>query len=134
MGELTLTQHLKTCAELAKEFATTIVSQLAQSTVDAIEEIDSIKADKAKATTITIASTSSAWKDDDTSSYPIYYDISDDLVSESTRCMVLINPSDMDSAAKCGMCQTCETLDGIIRIRAMQIPSTEIEIEYWLDS
>lgn len=57
MGKLTLTEHLKACAEAAKSFTNGLVAELAQTVTDAMQEMESVKADKQASVSITIPTT-----------------------------------------------------------------------------
>lgn len=46
MGELTLVAHLRACAEAARDFAAGLVSEVAKTCSDALEEMDTVKQDK----------------------------------------------------------------------------------------
>ena len=46
MGKVTLTEHLKACAEAAKNFTNGLIGQLAQTVTEALEEFETVKADK----------------------------------------------------------------------------------------
>lgn len=74
MGKITLLNHLKACAEAAKNFTNGLVGELAQSVTDALEEFESVKADKPVSTQVTIPTTS--WTEDESvPAYPVHYDI-----------------------------------------------------------
>lgn len=132
MGKITLTEHLKACAEAAKNFTNGLIGQLAQTVADALEEVETVKADKPKSIVITIPV--AGWKEDEgIEAYPVYYDLSDQDATENDRATVVIAPGSMSTAIACRMCPTCETLTGIIRIRAGSAPMEAISAEYWLD-
>ena len=57
MGKLTLTEHLRACAEAAKSFTNGLVAELAQTVTDAMQEMESVKADKQASVSITIPTT-----------------------------------------------------------------------------
>lgn len=57
MGKLTLTEHLKACAEAAKSFTNGLVAELAQTVTDAMQEMENVKADKQASVSITIPTT-----------------------------------------------------------------------------
>lgn len=132
MGKLTLTEHLKACAEAAKNFTNGLVGELAQSVTDALEEFEAVKADKPSSEAITIPTT--GWVEDESvPAYPVYYDIAVEAVTAKDRATVVIAPSSVGDAIGCAMCPTCETLAGVIRIRAGSAPTAAISAEYWLD-
>ena len=112
MGKLTLTEHLKACAEAAKSFTNGLVAELAQTVTEAMQEMENVKADKQASVSITIPTT--GWGVDETSeSYPNYCDITVEGVTAKDRADIAIAPNSMDVAIECGMCPTNETLAGI---------------------
>ena len=132
MGKLTLAEHLKACAVAAKNFTSGLVAELAQTTTEAMQEMDSVKADKQASVSITIPTTD--WGVDDASdSYPNYYDISVEGVTAADRADIAIAPNSMDAAIVCGFCPTNETLEGKIRVWARSVPTEAIAAEYRLN-
>lgn len=125
-----LTQ-LKAVATAAKNFTMKNVSELAETSANAIEEIESVKADKSKSTAFTLPT--SGWKSDSTATYPYYYDISVAGVTTYDRASVSIAPASMDTAISCRICPTSQTLAGIIRIRSAAAPAKAISCEYWIE-
>ena len=133
MGKVTLAEHLKACAEAAKNFTNGLVWQLAQTVTEALEEFETIKADKPGAITVTIPA--AGWQcGESVAAYPAYYDIADKNVTAKDRASVMIAPESMSAAIACKMCPTCETVEGAIRIRAKSAPTTPISAEYWLEA
>ena len=112
MGKLTLTEHLKACAEAAKNFTSGLVGELATTVTEAMNEMNEVKADKPDSAAVTI---------------PV------EGVTANDRATVVIAPGSMAAAIACAMCPSCETVTGAIRIRAGSAPSTAISAEYWLD-
>ena len=55
MNKITVFEHLRACAEAAKNYASGLVGELAQTVTEAIGELESVKANKAAAVAITIA-------------------------------------------------------------------------------
>ena len=126
MGKLTLTEHLKACAEAAKNFTSGLVGE------EAMNEMNEVKADKPDYAAVTIPTT--GWQEDESvAAYPVYYDIVVEGVTANDRATVVIAPGSMAAAVACAMCPSCETVTGAIRIRAGSAPSTAISAEYWLD-
>ena len=131
MGKLTLTEHLKACAEAAKNFTNGLVAELAQTVTDAMQEMESVKADKQASVTITIPTT--GWGIDEASeSYPNYCDITVAGVTAKDRVDIAIAPGSMDTAIDCGLCPTNETQAGKIRVWARTVPAGAISAEYRL--
>lgn len=132
MGKLTLTEHLKACAEAAKNFTNGLVAELAQTVTEAMQEMEAVKADKQSSVSITVPTT--GWGIDEASeSYPNYYDITAAGVTAKDRADIAIAPNSMDAAVACGMCPTSETLEGKIRVWARSVPTDAIVAEYRLN-
>lgn len=132
MGKITLLNHLKACAESAKKFTNGLVGELAQTVTEAMVELERVKADKSSFTKVTIPV--EGWKEDNSvTAYPAYYDILAQGVTAKDRASVAIAPGSLGHAAACSMCPTCETLAGVIRIRAGSAPKEAILAEYWID-
>lgn len=132
MGKLTLTEHLRACAEAAKNFTNGLVAELAQTVTEAMQELETVKADRQDSVSISIPTT--GWGVDEASeSYPNYYDITAAGVTVKDRADIAIAPNSMDAAVACGMCQTNETLEGKIRVWAKTVPTEAISAEYRLN-
>ena len=102
------------------------------SAADAIQELNTVKAEKTSAVSIVIPT--SEWNHDSTvAKYPFYYDILADSVTEKDRAVVTIAPESMDAAVSCKLCPTNETLAGKIRIRSVSVPAVGIAAEYWIE-
>lgn len=80
---------------------------------------------------VTIPTT--GWGSDSTADYPKYYDIAVTGVTASDRANVDIATASMSKAVACGLCQTCETLAGKIRVRAVSVPAAAITAQYWVE-
>ena len=131
MSKVTVIEHLKACALAAKQFAGGLVGDLAQTVTEAMSELDNLKADKPGKVSATISKRE--WKSDSNVGYPKYYDIKDSGVSVNKRATVIIAPDSLETAKACGMCSVNETRAGNIRIRSANIPSNDINVEYWVD-
>lgn len=131
MGKMTRIEHLKACAEAAKRFTNGLVSELAQTVTDAMQEMENVKADKQASVSITIPTT--GWGIDEASdSYPNYCDIPVAGVTAKDRVDIAIAPGSMDTAIDCGLCPTNETQAGKIRVWARTVPAGAISAEYRL--
>ena len=75
----------------------------------------------------------SGWSTDNVSGYPKYFDISVQGVTAKDRAQVTLSPASLGIASNCGLCCTCETLDGKIRLRAKSIPTAAMTAEYWVE-
>lgn len=132
MGKLTYINHLKACAEAARNFTNGLVANLAQTVTEAMQEMEAAKADKQASVSLTIPKT--GWSDDAAStSYPKYLDITASSITAKDSVNIAISPSSMAVAIACGMCPTSETFSGKIRIRAKSVPSANIQAEYRLN-
>ena len=131
MNKITVFEHLRACAEAAKNYASGLVGELAQTVTEAIGELESVKAKKAAAVAITIPTT--GWKSDSSGDYPHYYDIAAEGVTASDRAAITIAPGSLGTAKTCGLCATNETMAGIIRVRSTSIPAAEIAAEFWIE-
>lgn len=131
MGKSPFTKQLKACAVAAKNYAASLVLKVIEETGKDLDELDSSKADKPQAVSCTILT--SGWQSDSTEGYPNYYDIPVSGVTAKDRAEVTLARSGLDTAVKSGICQTCETLAGKIRLRAASIPALDIAAEYWIE-
>lgn len=132
MDKLTVFEHLRACAEAAKTYVSGLVGELAQTTVGAVEELESTKADKPSSIPVTIPT--SGWGSDTSAGYPKYFDIAVTGVTVKDRAEITIAPESLDTAKACGLCPTNQTLAGKIRVRAAEVPTSAIKVEYWLEN
>ncbi len=65
--------------------------------------------------------------------YPKYYDIAVPGVTASDRATVDLAPASAGTAEACGLCPSCETLAGKVRIRAASIPTASMTANYWIE-
>ena len=103
------------------------------SEVDAsLASMDSGKLDKTNAVAVSIPA--SGWgSDTSVAAYPKYYDLAVTGITAKDRASVYIAPTSIQTAKSSGICPTCETLAGKIRIRSAQIPSAAIAVQYWVE-
>lgn len=128
MGKMPFIAQLRASMEAAKCFAAGLFS----STSGAILELEETKTDKWAATPITIPV--SGWKSGSSSeAYPYYFDIEDENVTALDRAVVTLSVGSLSEAASCGLCQTCETADGRIRLLSSSEPEADIVAEYWIE-
>jgi len=98
----------------------------------ALATLDDEKLDKTNAVAASIPV--SGWKSDaSVAAYPKYYDLTATGVTDKDRVAVYIAPASVQMAISCGVCPTCETLAGKIRIRAAQVPTSAIKVQYWIE-
>lgn len=131
MSKITVFEHLKACAEEARDYAGGLVAKLAKTATEAIEELEQAKADKAQSVAITIPAT--GWASDSGGDYPHYYDITAEGVTANDRAAITIAPGSLGTAKTCGLCATNETMAGKIRVRAIQVPAEAISAEFWIE-
>lgn len=131
MSKITVFEHLKACAEEARDYAGGLVAKLAKTATEAIEELEQAKADKAQSVAITIPAT--GWTSDSGGDYPHYYDIAAEGVTANDRAAITIAPGSLGTAKTCGLCATNETMAGKIRVRAIQVPAEAISAEFWIE-
>jgi len=89
------------------------------------------KQDKPAAVSCSIPTT--GWAKDETAGYPNYYDLPVTGLTAKDRAEITLAPSSIAAAVKCGLCQTCETLTGKIRLRSVSVPTKELTAEYWIE-
>ena len=131
MNKITVFDHLKACAEAARNYASSLIGELAETISAAVGELESVKANKTAAVEITILST--GWQSDDSGDYPQYYDIEVEGVTTHDRAEITIAPESLSTAKACGLCSTSETMTGKIRVRSISIPTTIISAECWIE-
>lgn len=131
MSKITVFEHLKACAEEARDYAGGLVAKLAKTATEAIEELEQAKADKAQSVAITIPA--AGWASDSGGDYPHYYDIAAEGVTANDRAAITIAPGSLGTAKTCGLCATNETMAGKIRVRAIQVPAEAISAEFWIE-
>ena len=122
-------EQIKKSLESVKRYALGEIGNVANATVEAMEEIAgelNHKADKPNYITIVIPT--EGWQSDDFD-YPNYYDIAVEGITEQDRADILFLPESMKTAAECGFCSITETLTGKIRVRAMTVPKEAITTE-----
>lgn len=99
---------------------------------DALAELDSGKLDKVNEVTVSIST--SGWKTDSSvAAYPKYYELTVTGITVADRVDILIAPASVQTAISCGLCPTCETLAGKVRIRAAQVPTATITARYRIE-
>ena len=129
MNTIALETHLKLLAQKAKQYAAGLASELSDATLEAMQEMDTAKADKISAVAITIGT--DGWVEDETwEEYPLRYDITAANVTAADRTDIILSPGSLIPAAECGVCQTCETKDGKICIWARTAPAEALTGEY----
>ena len=122
-------EQIKKSLESVKKYALGEIGNVANATVEAVEEIAgelNQKADKPNYITITIPV--EGWQAD-SFDYPNYYDIVVEGITENDRADILFLPESMKIAAESGFFSMTETLEGKIRVRAMTVPTQALSAE-----
>nr|DAO08841.1 MAG TPA: baseplate protein [Caudoviricetes sp.] len=113
-----------------QELALRTLQELANTTTacsNAMTALDNAKADKMKMTALNIPNT--GWQTDGTVSYPYYIDIPISGVTENDCIGVVVSPDDYD-AAKAACFTMTESKNGILRLRARNIPAKVLSASY----
>lgn len=130
--KITLIGHLRRCAESARGFAASLIASLAETTSEALSEMDTVKADKSEAVAIELPAT--GWVSDASAAdYRYRYDLAVVGVTASDTAVVSIAPNSMGTAIACGLCPTNQTLAGTIRFWAKTLPTAAIAAEYKIE-
>lgn len=64
--------------------------------------------------------------------YKYYYDITNSAIDSNDLPIVSVAPQSMTISAECGLCSTCESLNGAIRLYATSIPSENMNVSCWI--
>lgn len=123
-----LLRHMKSMGEKAKQYAGGHVAALAQAVADAMEEMDTAKADKPQYIDFTIPTT--GWKTDNTvPGYTHYLDIPVEGLTADDKVDVRVAPASK-AVADAARFTTTESLAGVLRLRAANVPSAAITAQY----
>ena len=136
--------HIRAIKQTAEQSGSA-VSALAQATAASVAEIEGIlneKQDAGSAVPFTVPADGWASVEidegseemDDMHEYSFYFDLAVDGITAKDRADVTIAPGSVETATACGLCPTTETLEGKIRLRAVNKPDEEITAEYWICS
>ena len=91
--------------------------------------MDRAKVDRLSSVSVTIRA--DGWVEDETwEEYPMRYDITAADVTATDRADIILSPNSLTAAMDCGVCQTCETQAGKIRIWARKAPAEALTAEY----
>lgn len=131
MNEIITTSQLRQCAEKSRGYASGLMVEFAEATADAIEEIDTKKADKASA--LVVSMQAGQWEKDPSGDYPYRYDIPAQGITPNDKADIVILPDSLSTARDCVLCPVSQTLDGCIRIRSARAPQDTIKIQYWIN-
>lgn len=100
---------------------------------EGLQTLDTDKMDKPKAVSFSIPA--NGWQNDEAASeYPKFYELAVAGVTAKDRASIVLAPSSVAAAVACGLCPTCETLAGKIKIRSTAVPDAAIAGAYWIDT
>ena len=116
MADIPTLNALRLGLSRSKAFSGTV----AEAAANAISELDGVKMDKSRATSVMIPT--EGWQSDDNADYPMYYDIAVEGVTAMDFAVVVI----LDDIDALGIKHLCETIDGAVRIRANKAVSSVI--------
>ena len=101
---------------------------------DTMSEIEEAINDYPVASSISLST--EGWQEvtptDSMGEYEYYYDITFASVDASDLPIVSVAPTSLGISANCGLCQTCESLNGKIRMYAKTVPSDTISVSCWV--
>lgn len=103
-----------------------LIASLASTTVTAIDEVKTAKADKVQGVSISIPTT--GWTTSASGEYTVYRDVT--ASSMTANDLVILTPAEGSKAAakKAGI--GCESMTGKLRIRARKTPTAAISATY----
>lgn len=125
---LTLTSQIKTVLQRVKTYSVGHIAELAQTVSNLLEEVDKVKADKPQYIDFTIPTT--GWKTDNTvPGYTHYLDIPVEGLTADDKVDVRVAPASK-AVADAARFTTTESLAGVLRLRAANVPSAAITAQY----
>lgn len=127
-----LLRHMKSMGEKAKQYAGGHVAALAQAVADAMEEMDAAKADKPQHIDFTIPTT--GWQTDNTvPGHTHYLDIPVAGLTANDRVEVDVAPASK-AVADAARFANVQSLAGVLRLRAANVPSAAITAQYHISA
>lgn len=108
------------------------VVQLSEAMQQGFKEVEDALNDLPSATSFSIPVTGWTKDTEETSGYPYHYDLTVEGIGAEDFPIVTVAPSGQATARSCGLCPTCESLAGVIRLWAESVPTTSIAAEYWI--
>ena len=125
---LTLTSQIKTVLQRVKTYSVGHIAELAQTVSNLLEEVDKVKADKPEYIDIIIPAT--GWQTDSTvTGYTHYLDIPVEDLTADDKVDVRVAPASK-AVADAARFTTTESLAGVLRLRAANVPSAAITAQY----
>lgn len=125
---LTLTSQIKTVLQRVKTYSVGHIAELAQTVSNLLEEVDKVKADKPQYIDIIIPAT--GWQTDSTvTGYTHYLDIPVEDLTADDKVDVRVAPASK-AVADAARFTATESLAGVLRLRAANVPSAAITAQY----
>ena len=125
---LTLTSQIKTVLQRVKTYSVGHIAELAQTVSNLLEEVDKVKADKPEYIDIIIPAT--GWQTDSTvTGYTHYLDIPVEDLTADDKVDVRVAPASK-AVADAARFTATESLAGVLRLRAANVPSAAITAQY----
>ena len=125
---LTLTSQIKTVLQRVKTYSVGHIAELAQTVSNLLEEVDKVKADKPEYIDIIIPAT--GWQTDSAvTGYTHYLDIPISNLTENDEVAVTVVPASK-AVADAARFTATESLAGVLRLRAANVPSAAITAQY----
>ena len=129
---LTLTSQIKTVLQRVKTYSVGHIAELAQTVSNLLEEVDKVKADKPQYIDIIIPAT--GWQTDSTvTGYTHYLDIPISNLTENDEVAVTVVPASK-AVADAARFTATESLAGVLRLRAANVPSAAITAQYHISA
>ena len=111
-----------------------IVFQIGNAFQETMSEIEEAINDFPVASSISIST--SGWESvtpaNSMGDYEYYYDINNVSIDSSDLPIVSVSPASLEVTAACGLCATCESLNGKIRLYSKDIPEEAITVSCWV--
>jgi len=119
--------------QLALHSKNYFAGKLAEFVTRVTEAIEELNAAVASPVSVPFIIPTDGWTFDDAQPYGYSYDIAVNGVTASDRAEITLSPESAATAFDCGLCPTTETLANKIRIRAVNIPISNMAAEYWIE-
>ena len=76
--------------------------------------------------TLSVTIPATGWSTDSTAVYPKYCDITISGLTANDVARVNLSTAEQATAVACGLCPTCETMSGKLRLRAVSVPAASM--------
>ena len=111
-----------------------VTTNLGEAFQGAVAEIEEAINDFPVASSISVST--EGWQNvtpvDSMDEYYFYYDIPYSSIDSSDLPIVTIAPTSLDVAANCGLCPTCESFRGYIRLYSKLVPAENILLQCFI--